>query len=78
MSDPLAPIRADANAIISTSILFIALTGSVVAMRIISRPIFGIKYGLEDWFVLAGAVLFWTNGGLQIACKLSRFHLLFS
>ena len=69
MSDSLAPIRAGADAIIATAILFIALTGVVVTLRIISRPLFGIKYGPEDWFLLAGVSIFWTQSGLQIACK---------
>ena len=69
MSDLLSAVKADTGIIITTGTLFLALTTIVVAIRIVSRPLYNIKYGLEDWFLLAGVVLYWVQTGLQIACK---------
>ena len=61
-------------AVFTTAILFTVLTGIVLSLRILSRPLFKIKYGLEDWFILAAALLFWVQAALQIYGK--PFHRL--
>lgn len=56
---------------IRTASIFIVLTAIVVALRIISRHVFHIKFGLEDLFVIIAVVLFWAQCSVHIAGILS-------
>lgn len=75
MAGVINDIKNGADEIDATGALFIALTGIVVGLRIISRPLLKIKLGTEDCLLLAATTFYWIQLALNFVCKSSAASL---
>ena len=66
MSQYLQDIREGSSAIIGTAGCFIALNGTTVAARIVSRWLFHVNYGPEDLFLILGYISFVAMSVLEM------------
>ena len=64
MSEILQSLKSNADAIIGTGGFFVGLTSVIVALRLIARPLLNIRLGVEDFFLVAGLLLFWVETAL--------------
>lgn len=53
----------------ATGITFTIVAGISVALRFLTRFLSNIKFGIDDWLVLAAFTFFFVEEVLQLVCK---------
>ena len=75
MSEILQSLKSNADAIVGTGGLFVGLTSVIVVLRLLSRPLLKIRLGIEDFFLVAGLLLFWIETALVFEGRLTFIDL---
>ena len=73
MSEILQSLKSNADAIVGSGGLFVGLTSVIVVLRILSRPLLKIKFGIEDFFLVAGLLLFLIETALVFEGRLTTY-----
>lgn len=61
-----AEIKGKADGILVTAILFVVLSGIAVGLRLYSRAIVKLCFGLDDWTIITALLLFYAVEGLEV------------
>ncbi len=65
-------------AIIGTGVAFTILAVFAVGLRFTSKRITGVRYGLDDWLLLASLVLYFVAEVMVIRCECFRGCIIFA
>ena len=56
----------DGPSIIGTALAFTPLAGVALALRFFTKWMIKAPYGLDDWYILVGTILFFITEGVEV------------
>ena len=56
----------DGPSIIGTALAFTPLAGLALALRFFTKWMIKTPYGLDDWYILIGTILFFITEGVEV------------